>query len=323
MIIVNIIFLTLGFIALIKGSDYFVEGSSKIATKLGVSSLIIGLTIVAFGTSAPEAAVSFIASINKSNGIALGNVIGSNLFNTLVVLGVSSLFAPLIIDKKILKRDYPVALIGAVILFVSSSSYLLFTDKSHKFNENIGEISRLTGIILFSIFIAYMLLLVKYALKDDNRNTEKNNEKIFRTVILTIIGLLLIVIGGKITVGSAKYIARFFGMSEQLIGLTIVAVGTSLPELVTSVVATKKKEVGIAVGNVIGSNIFNLFFITGVSSIINPIQVTKASSYDILILIIITIIAIIFSKTKGKIGKKEGISMVLLYIFEVIFALMR
>lgn len=323
MIILNFISLILGFVALIKGSDYFVEGSSKIAKILGVSSLIIGLTIVAFGTSAPEAAVSFIASINKSNGIALGNVIGSNLFNTLIVLGISSFFAPLTIDKKLLKREYPIALIGSCIIFFFSTSYLLFKETSLKFDENIGTISRTTGIILVGIFVIYMFFLVKYARREDN-NTDKNNKKdLFKVLLLTIAGLLLIIIGGKITVDSAKYIAKFFGMSEQLIGLTIVAIGTSLPELVTSVVASKKRELGIAVGNVIGSNIFNLLFITGISSIINPLGVTKASSFDILILILVTIIAIIFSKTKGNIGKKEGVIMVLLYIAEVIFALIR
>ena len=323
MIILYFISLILGFIALIKGSDYFVEGSSKIAKILGVSSLIIGLTIVAFGTSAPEAAVSFIASINKSNGIALGNVIGSNLFNTLIVLGISSFFAPLTIDKKLLKREYPIVLIGTCIIFFFSTSYLLFKEIPLKFDENIGTISRVTGIILFGIFVIYMFFLVKYARREDN-NTDKNNKKdLFKVLLLTIVGLLLIIIGGKITVDSVKYIAKFFGMSEQLIGLTIVAIGTSLPELVTSIVASKKRELGIAIGNVIGSNIFNLLFITGISSIINPLRVTKASSFDILILILITIIAIIFSKTKGNIGKKEGVIMVLLYIVEVIFALIR
>ena len=253
----DFIILIIGFFLLIKGADIFVDGGSSIAKKIGIPSVIVGLTIVSLGTSAPEFAVSLISSFNGNNGIAVGNVLGFNLFNTLVVLGGTAIVAPLLIKKSTIKRDYIATLVVTILTCV-----LIFglAPKS----ENM--LSRISGIILLVVCIVYMFILVKAAKKDSVKDEENTSEiKMSKNILLSLIGVVGIVFGGNLVVDSATNIAYALGMSEKLVGLTIVAVGTSLPELVTSIVAALKGENDIALGNVLGSNIFNLVLILGAS----------------------------------------------------------
>lgn len=299
------ILLILGFILLIKGADFFVEGASSVAKLLKIPSIIIGLTIVAFGTSAPELAVSVNAAIKGSNGIALGNVVGSNIFNLLVVLGICSSIHIVNVDKKILDRDHIFNVILTVVLGI-----LLV---------NGSDISRRDGIVLLIFFVIFLYYTIRLALSD--RQETKEEEKILSPVlsgIYIIGGLLAIVYGGDFVVDSASAIALQFGMSESLIGLTIVAVGTSLPELVTSIVAARKGEADIALGNVIGSNIFNIAFILGVSATIHPFAVQMSSLYDILYLIVVSVLFYAFAY-RGSIGRIKGVILTVLYILYTIY----
>ena len=310
--VLQIVLLLAGFVALIKGADLFVDGSSSLAAIFKVPSVIIGLTIVAMGTSAPELAVSTAAAINGSNEIAVSNVVGSNLFNLLMVLGVCALIKPLPIDKVIKKRDFPFSIIITIALFVALGIGVLQTTdfSTVKMSDNVSTLERWMGIGLLVIFVGYLIFLIRSAIKN---KTEGEAVKI---------GIGLIVAGGHFVVESAKHIAAAFGMSETLIGLTVVALGTSLPELVTSVVASRKGENGLAVGNVVGSNIFNLLLILGVSGTINPIKVNFASMVDFSILIAASILVFIFS-LRNKINRPMGAVMILLYIAAMVFAVVR
>ena len=324
--IFNIILLILGFIALVKGADLFVLGSSDVAKNLKVPSLIIGLTIVAFGTSAPELAVSLTAAIEGANEISVSNVVGSNIFNILIVLGVCSAIKPLTVDKKILKRDMPISLIITIFTLVACINYSALSKINFQgidVNENVGMVHRWLGIVLLIGFVAYIYLLVKAGKngKADDENTD--GMPMIKCIALIIIGLALIIAGGKFVVESAKELARMAGMTETLIGVTIVAAGTSLPELVTSIVAARKGETGLAIGNVVGSNIFNLLFILGISGAISPMSVNLATLMDFIILIICTIITYIYSRTSQKIVRWEGITMVMLYVAYVGYAICR
>lgn len=325
-ILLNILILLVGFIALIKGADWFVDGSSGMAKIFRVPEVIIGLTIVAMGTSAPELAVSVSAGLQGSNEIAVSNVLGSNIFNLLMVLGVCSLFANVPVDKSIKKRDFPFSIVLTMLLLlfcglgVLTSGEFWHTDMY----ANVGELGRAEGVILLIVFVIYLLVLIKKAM--DDRTKEDGNgikRSLFQCIILLIIGVALIIIGGKAVVYGAKAIARAAGMSETLIGLTIVAIGTSLPELVTSVVAAKKGENGLAVGNVVGSNIFNILLILGVSAALHPIAVNMASVYDMLLLLLCSIIGFLFARSKDEISKKEGIIMILMYLAVMAFAIVR
>lgn len=318
----NYILLIVGFVLLIKGADFFVDGAAAIAKKMGIPAMVVGLTIVSLGTSAPELAISTISSIQGNNGIAIGNVLGSNIFNTLVVLGVSSILAPLIIKKAPVVKDFAVNLIITLILFVMAFDGLLGA------GEDI--ISRGDGIILLILCISYMTYIVISARNNPEVcvDEEAANIKVLPKVIISIVGVAGIVFGGQLVVDSAKEIALSLGMSEKLVGLTIVAIGTSLPELVTSVVAVLKKENDIALGNVLGSNTFNILLILGVSSGINPIVVSPSLAMDFIFLIGITLlmIGIIFFNRKSQekvLSKKEGILFVALYIAYTVYIIMR
>ena len=324
MILFYILLLLIGFIALIRGADTFVDGSSALARAFKVPGLIIGLTIVALGTSAPELAVSTSAAIQGSNEIALSNVIGSNIFNLLCVLGMCAIIHPVPVDKGIIKRDFPISIIATVFLLLTTGSAALSAGISlQSMDEIVGNVSRGIAAILFIAFIVYIVYLIVDARKNPSVEEQVELKPIYQCIILLILGLVMIVVGGQAVVYSAKEVARFFGMSETLIGLTIVAVGTSLPELVTSVVAARKGETGLAVGNVIGSNIFNLMFILGVSALINPIGVNVASILDLIILIAVSVVSFVFAMTSKEISRKEGIAMILIYIVDVIFAAIR
>ena len=315
----DFIILIIGFFLLIKGADIFVDGASSIAKKIGIPSVIFGLTIVSLGTSAPELAVSLISSFNGNNGIAVGNVLGSNLFNTLVVLGGTAIVAPLIIKKSTIKRDYITTLLVTIL-----TCFLIFglVPKS----ENM--LSRISGIILLVVCIAYMFILVKAAKKDSVKDEENTSEiKMSKNILLSLIGVVGIVFGGNLVVDSATNIAYALGMSEKLVGLTIVAVGTSLPELVTSIVAALKGENDIALGNVLGSNIFNLVLILGASATISPITVLGVMLIDFIILIAVTLFIgalIFFNKKEDKrLGRLEGIILVGIYVAYLAYIIMR
>lgn len=307
---VTFILLIIGFVLLVKGSDIFVDGSVSVAKLLHVPAVIIGLTIVSMGTSAPEAAVSITAGIKGSNEIAISNLVGSNVFNMLCVAGVSALITPFLIDKTVLKRDFPLS-----IAVMALATVMAFTGRT---------VTRIEGIILLVIFVAYIAYLIRNAIK--NREKSNNNEKPMspvKSVLFILIGLAAIVGGGQLVVESAKVIAKTFGMSETLIGVTIVAIGTSLPELVTSIVAAKKGQSAIAIGNVVGSNIFNIAFVLGLSSAFTPIAVVPEAMIDNLVMIGVNAIGFVFCLTGKKINRVEGAVMVALYVIYTVYLLMR
>lgn len=318
----NYILLLIGFGLLIKGADIFVDGASSIAKKLGIPPVIVGLTIVSIGTSAPELAVSLISALNGSNGIAIGNVVGSNLFNTLMVLGITAIVLPIIIIKDKVKIDFVINVFATVLLFIFAFDGMLF-------GGDTNVISRVDGFILFILCISYITFLVIKAKKTEmpEPSDEEKNINVFKKVLIIVIGAAGIVIGGQLVVNSATEIAKSLGMSEKLVGLTIVAMGTSLPELVTSVVAALKGENDIALGNVLGSNIFNILLILGTSSLISPISVDPTLIFDFIYLISVSILMFLLifigrGKEK-KFGKIEGALFVALYAGYMIYIISR
>ena len=326
MIFLQFIVLFAGFFVLILGADWFVDGSSGVAKKLHVPELIIGLTIVAMGTSAPELAVSTSAALQGSNEIAISNVIGSNIFNLLAVLGICALLHPVTVDRAIIKRDFPLDIAATILVFCVSCGAFFLSGKfrSAGMEDAAGTIGRPAGLMLIALLACYIAYLVFDAKKHpsvDNSEDETSSMAVYGILILA--GLALIIVGGQAVVSSAKEIARRAGMTETLIGLTIVAIGTSLPELVTSAVAAGKGKTELALGNALGSNLFNILLILGVSSSIHPITVNFASTIDFIILIVISIIAFIFSMTSEKISRKEGAVMIAIYIADVVFAVLR
>ena len=302
------ILLIVGFVLLIKGADLFVDGASSVAAKLKVPSLIIGLTVVSIGTSLPEAAVSVSASLSGNNSISLGNVIGSNIFNLLMVVGVSSAILPIVTDRDMLKRDMPIN-IGVTVLL----GILLFD----------GNLSRLEALFLLLLLAAYMFLLIRSALKNRVEAEETKVLPWVKSIVFIVLGMAAIIGGGQLVVNSAKTIALALGMSETLVGLTVVAIGTSLPELVTSVVAARKGDSGIAMGNVIGSNLFNILFILGMAGVIKPLTADAAFFIDTGILLGISALMLLFAFTKRKISRVEGITCVLIYVAYTAYIIMR
>lgn len=315
----HILLLLFGFALLVKGADYFVDGASNIAYLLKISPLIVGLTIVAFGTSAPELAVSLTAALNGSNDIAIGNVVGSNIVNLLLVIGLSSLLKPLTVTKEMIFKDYPYTIVASLALLILSYDYL-----SGKTNELM--LSRGDGLILLLFFIIYMYSLIKGVLTnipEENPNAKEKDIKVSKCILITILGLIAIIWGGNLVVNNATAIATSLGISETLIGLTIVAIGTSLPELVTSVVAAKRGESDIALGNVVGSNIMNILLILGTSSSIHPITINIFSIYDMIILLLVSILFFIPILISKRVSKLTGITMVVTYIIYTAYILIR
>ncbi len=322
------IFLIGGFVLLVKGADVFVEGSSGIARFFKIPTLIIGLTIVAFGTSAPEAAVSITASITGQTGIAVGNITGSNLFNILVVLGVCAMIKPISVPRSIMNKDYLLMLAACVGLFAASADVWLGGDQ--------GLVSRGDGILLAILFCIFMYMTIHAGLKGRSEDPEleavpqaelakvqDKSVKLSRSIIMAVLGLAGVVVGGQLVVNGASDIAASFGASETLIGVTVVAIGTSLPELVTSIMAARKGESDIAVGNVIGSNIFNILFIISASSIISPLSLDMESLYDMIIVLASCVMVYLFAITKKKITRVEGGIMTALYAAYMAFAILR
>ena len=320
------LFLIIGFVLLIKGADFFVEGSSGVAKILRIPSIIIGLTIVAMGTSLPECAVSVTAGLRGNNDIAISNVVGSNFFNLLVVCGVCSMIQPLPIDRGTLKREFPFSIFVEILLLFLSADYLLHGKKT------VNYVSRYDGILLLVLFVIFLVVTIRSALSARNNNPsdedredgeEQKKPSVFRCIFYILLGIVAIKYGGDMVVDCASKIAATFGLSQNMIGLTIVAMGTSLPELVTSVVASRKGETDMAVGNVVGSNIFNVLLILGISSSIHPIAVAMNNIYDLIFLCIGSILVWAFAFKGGKLNRLHGCGMVSIYVIYMIFVCVR
>ena len=308
--VLAIIGVIIGFVLLVKGADFFVEGSGSVAKKFNVPVFIIGMTIVAMGTSAPECAVSISASLQGSNGMAISNVIGSNIFNLLVVCGVCALFQPLVIKKATLKKEFPFSVLAAVILGIMG--FLGMT---------VGHADGIILVVIFAFFLYGMVLAAKKSMQagEDVEAEEIKDLPVWKCLIFIGGGLVAIVIGGQIVVNCSETIARGFGLSETLIGLTICSIGTSLPELVTSVVAAKKNQAGMALGNVIGSNIFNILLVGGLASAISPIGVNMNNIIDIVLLIIISLYIMILVWKKQLLTRAGGMSMLVIYAAYMVY----
>lgn len=306
----DIIFLVIGIFFLVKGADLFVDGASSIASNIKIPTIIVGLTIVAFGTSAPEAAVSVTAALAGSNEIAISNVIGSNIFNLMMVVGAAAMIMKMHVQTSIIKEDFPILIVASLLLVV--------------FCLTGSSISRIEAIIFLLGIIAYVVRCVMTALKDrDNLEVEPAKYNTIMAILLGILGMAGIVLGADFVVDGASSIAKALGVSETMIGLTIVSIGTSLPEFVTSVVAARKGEVDLALGNVIGSNLFNILFILGLSGTIIPIPFASSMNIDIFIMLGCTLFVYLIAKTKKSFGFASGLVMVLLNIAYLVFVCIR
>lgn len=324
-LILVMVLLVVGFVLLIKGADFFVEGSSSVAKRFNVPSIIIGLTIVAMGTSLPETSVSVTASISGNNTLAVSNVVGSNIFNLMVVIGVCAILTPVMVARETITTDIPFSAFCAVILavlgiwgFMDDSSMIL---------------GHFDGIVFIILFVVYIVVLIRRTLKARKEGKEVEVEggsdedihiiSIPKSIIFIIGGGAAIAFGGDLTVQTASRIAIDFGMSQTLVGLTIVALGTSLPELVTSIVAARKNEVGMALGNAIGSNVFNILMVLGIASAISPIAFMTENIIDIVVLLVFSLIVWLFAATKQQLSKLEGAIMIALYVGYSVYIFMR
>ncbi|MCR5559776.1 MAG: calcium/sodium antiporter [Schwartzia sp.] len=340
-IITSVISLVVEFFFLIKGADAFVEGSSAVAKRLHVPPLIIGLTIVSLGTSLPELAVSVTAALAGSNSLAISNVTGSNIFNTVVVLGMSAVFVPLAVDGSTRKFDIPFSILAMIVMIA------LALTGAKPADGNIGVLDRADGIVLLGLFAFFLARTIYAALKFRNEKLQAEAEQMQEDIteeapksmpaaaLYIVLGIIAIIAGGDLVVGGDRMVAgmefhygaitvaRLFGLSETLIGLTIVACGTSLPELVTSVVAAKKDEVDMAVGNAVGSNIFNVLGILGVATVIQPVALIMENLIDAGVLLVVSVILLICSWTKGTISRNEGIFMLAFYLIYLMYICMR
>ncbi|MFW6319201.1 MAG: calcium/sodium antiporter [Bacillota bacterium] len=301
--------LLLGLVVLVKGADVFIKGASNLAVIMKVSPLIIGLTVVAFGTSAPEAAVSILASVQRVEGIAFGNIAGSNLFNILIILGISAVVLPIKAEGSLLRKELPFLLLSSIALLVM---VLWFQD----------GITRIEGGILLALFgiFLYMVFL------KSKENVEADlviDTTLNKAIITTVIGLFAIGFGGYLVSTYAHQLALHYGLSELFVGLTIVALGTSAPELTTSIVALIKKQKDIALGNIIGSNIFNTLFIAGISSVIYPLTNLGNVTVDVVLLVVASILVFVFTFTNRTLSRKEGVILIGIYTFYVLYILNR
>lgn len=313
------ILLIVGFILLIKSADFFVSGASSVAKALRIPTIIIGLTIVAFGTSAPEAAVSVTAALKGNNDIAIANVVGSNIFNLLGVIGIASIIKPVKVQKTTILKEFPFILLSSLVLLILSHDI-----RFQGYSQN--ELTKSDGLMLLALFSIFMYYLLEMAITSkEEMEVEQGSSKasIPKSLTISLVGIIGIIFGGQIVVDNATIIALSLGMSENLVGLTIVSIGTSLPELVTSVVAAKKGESDIAMGNVVGSNIFNILFVLGISSFINTIEVPQIVFVDMFIMLIVSIIVYIFATTKKQVNKVEGFLMIVTYLAYMVFIIIR
>ncbi len=304
--ILNIFLLIIGFIILIKGADFFVDGASGVASNFKVSKMLIGLTIVSFGTSAPEFAVSIKSLISGSGDIVLGNVIGSNILNILLIIGLSAIFHSLNVKNTTVKKELPIT------IMITSAFAVLLSDRifDSSFNNSFTRGDGLILVIFFGVFLYYLISMARNKIEEDNQI----DISLKKSIVLTIIGLIGIVLGSNFVVDSASYIAKYLGVSERIISLTIIALGTSLPELVTSVTATRKGEYDIAIGNVVGSNIFNIGVVVGVPVLLfGGIGTISFTYLDLIIMIMASFLLFIFSFNDRKITRREGIIFLLIF----------
>lgn len=306
MIILELFLLALGFSMLVKGADWFVDGTSGMARKLGIPQLVVGLTIVAMGTSTPEAAVSITAALKNNAGIAIGNVIGSNILNILIILGVTAVITTVAIQKSTLYVEIPYMLVVTIVLILMGLD---------------GKVSRIEGILLWGMFLIYLAYLY-YLAKKGKEEKEKVEESIWKLIVSAILGGAIVVWGSDITVDAATKIAQILGMSERFIGLTIVALGTSLPELVTSVTAARKGNADIAIGNIVGSNIFNILFVIGTAALIIPVPFTTGFLMDGVVAIMAGVLLWIAVFWKMELRRSWGIVMLAAYAAYFVYLLL-
>ncbi len=315
------ILLIIGFILLIKGADFFVDGSSNIATLLRISPLVIGLTIVAFGTGSPEATVSIIAALEGSPDVTLGNVVGSNILNMSIVIGITAVISPLTVRSSTIRKEIPFTFLASVALLV------LISDRTLQYvSENM--LTRSDGIILLLFFAIFMYYVIEAARNNRDPSIEDHSPKKEagtwrRNILITVSGLAAIIVGGFLVVESSTEIAYTFGMSETLVGLTIVALGSSLPELITSITAAVKKQSEIAIGNIVGSSIFNILFVLGAASIITPLPVNNKLFFDVTVMLIFTVLLFRFSRTYSIVGRYEGLTLTAAYVIYLVYIIYR
>jgi cation:H+ antiporter len=318
--ILNIILLIVGFFLLIKGADIMVDGSASIAKKFGLSSLMIGLTVIAFGTSAPELIVNIMSSIEGSSDIGMGNIVGSNISNILLILGASALFAELKVHGSVIKKQIPFSILASAVLFILINSVLIN-------GQGENGLFRTGGLILicfFTIFLYYTFSIPRDRIGGDKSDKVPVYSNL-KSTLLIVGGVLGLFVGGRLIVDSAVSISQFFGLSEAFIGLTVVAIGTSLPELAASVMAAKKNHAGMAVGNIVGSNIFNILWVLGLSAIIKPIEFNPSMNFDILFMVYVSmlLIPLVYMGKKHHFTKKEGYVLLLLYAAYMTFVIIR
>jgi len=327
--ILSILLFIVGLVILIKAANLLVDGASSLALKFNISPLVIGLTVVAFGTSAPELVVSVTSAASGNTGIAFGNIVGSNIANILLILGISALVTPLSVTRNTIWKDIPMSFLGAVVLVILGFQNMIDTHRFQSFLVNqesiVGSLTFSNGLVLLLFFIIFIYYTFGIAKVTENEKSTVTQSPLSKSILLILAGLIGLVFGSKLLVDNAVILAKIIGVSDQFIGLTLVAVGTSVPELVTSIVAAKKKKVELAVGNVIGSNIFNIFLILGVTALISDIPINGQSLIDILVLFVATLILFVsfFIMHRRVIGKIEGCFMLLTYFAYIGFLVIR
>lgn len=299
-VLISFVLLIVGFTMLVKGADWFVDGAAGIASRFGIPQLVIGLTIVAMGTSAPEAAVSITAALKGNAGITIGNVLGSNILNVLIILGVTAVITPVAVQLSTIRYEIPFVIVVSVLLLIQGMSG--------------SQVTFMEGIVLWIAFILYMIYLFRMAKNGSAQEEEIKETSLLHQILGLVIGIVLIIWGSDVSVDSATQIARIFGMSEQFIGLTIVALGTSLPELVTSVMAARKGNADIAIGNVVGSNIFNILFVIGCTVVITPVAFVESFRIDALIAIAAAAILWICVFRNRRLDRGEGAVLLAGYV---------
>lgn len=306
----DIVYLIAGLVLILVGANALTDGATSVAARLKVSPIVIGLTVVAFGTSMPEFTVSLTSALKGSSDIAIGNVVGSNIFNTLMIVGVTSLFVPIAVSKGTLRYEIPMALLSSVVLLFCAADMMIS-------GEARNVVSRGDGLVLLCFFLIFMSYTFAVARNGDAGEAEEVNVMpMWRSLLYILAGLAGLVFGGNLFVDGASGIARSFGVSESVIGLTLVAGGTSLPELATSVVAAMKKNPEIAIGNVIGSNLFNVFFVLGASAAITPMNVAGITDFDFIVLVLSSLLLLLFAKfyRVRTVTRLEGALLVLCYV---------
>lgn len=311
-VLLQVLLLAAGFLLLTKGADFFVDGCAGIAEKLGVSQLVIGLTIVAMGTSAPELAVSVNAAFHKSSDISIGNVVGSNILNILIILGITAVLTTVPIQESTVKFEMPFLIfITAVLIVIGGFG---------------NDLSQLDGVILLALFVCYWIYLFRMAKKNPPPDQEIPDDKaknIWLLLFFTVIGIIMVLAGAEFTVDAAKKLARMAGLSERFISVTIVALGTSLPELVTSVTAALKKNADLAIGNIVGSNVFNILFILGLTAVITPIHYSEAFFIDNIVAIFATMVLWACSLSGRNLNRRNGVLFLAIYGVYFVFLLQR